>query len=179
MDQTQNTPPQAPKKSFWAKLFGGGKTDSTPVTPPSIEPATGSNPAADVPASAVNSPTEASTPSSSWSTSASPTVDTPSNKPSSQVPLQDTTPAATEPAIAPVPSWRDTPATTGPADPVPVPPSDPMVTPLQTAEPPTPVQPTEPSSFGVVPQPDDNTSQAPASDASADSNRPSITPPTR
>src|SRR5690349_3289286 len=126
MDQTQNTPtPQEPKKSFWAKLFGGGKPASPPPAQPTEPVSTDTSSSRPVPDVLTESPTPAIPPvDNSWN----------ANPVDSPVEHADTNNEAlsspTETPVPPVPTWRDTPA--GEAEPlteVPVPPNDPMVTP--------------------------------------------------
>ena len=189
MDQTHNTPtPQEPKKSFWAKLFGGGKPASPSPTVQPTEPVNSdtpnTQPVADVPA-------ETSAPAvppanNSWNLNPVEPQEAPTET------SNEALPSPAETSVPPVPTWRDTPA--GEVEPlieVPVPPSDPMVTPvvppaeaasdeqvvvpLETVEPPAP----NPNSVPLG----DNEPQSSQSPSEQDSLPPedhsSITPPER
>lgn len=192
MEQTQ-TPnePQEPKKSFWAKLFGGGKPASP--TPPPVQR---NDPAADASTStsafASDVQPETTIPpvppaDSAWNAS-------PADASAEQAPANDAAlPSPAETPVPPVPTWRDTPA--GVAEPlaeVPTPPSDPMVTPVGPAESVSDGQTVVPlstveTSASAPEEPSDRNnpqneslaqdSQASDEEAQKGEDRPSITPP--
>lgn len=165
MEQTQNTnTPPEPKKSFWAKLFGGGKA-SAPAPTPQIDLSDIGLPSADPSASTPANSTSSNNFSSMPSTPAA----SPSgwNADSVEAP-------ATNPTVEPVAaSWQEKPA----ASDVPVPPSDPMVTPVEqpAVEVPAPAAPAE----EWTPAAQAPAAPAPEHDDEVGGDRPSITPPSR
>ena len=174
MEPTQNPTPQEPKKSFWQKLFGGGKS----VTPP----ASSSTPTSE-PVSA-NSQSDADPVSDSSSEDTVPPVvsdSTWNNEPVAPAEEQSTwnsepVPSPTETVVPPVPSWRNTPsATAEPLTEVPVPPGDPMVTPVQPAEPVNSDETPAPNNNITIIQEQKETDR----NSQPEDERPTITPPSR
>lgn len=168
MEPTQTNPtPQEPKKSFWAKLFGGGKKQDTTPQPPQIVPPTAQAPSPQVNDSsfATNIPTGTPEPVETNNLHI-----TPATQPTPEVSPEDAN--AVDAALSALPEVPSQPPIN--ATPPPVPPSDPMVTPAPTPSqdiPQTPVNPPSsplpppdpiaPPSAPTQPQPDENTQNRP------------------
>lgn len=172
MEQTQNTnTPPEPKKSFWAKLFGGGKA-ATPAPTPTIDLSDIGLPATDPAANTAS--TDAAT-SNNFSSMPSTSAASPSGWNADSAAAAETPGVSTsaEPVAA---SWQEQPA----ASDVPVPPSDPMVTPVeQPVEAPAPAASAEGWSLDQAPAAPTPTAPVVEHDDQVGGDRPSITPPSR
>lgn len=186
MEPTQTNNPQQPepKKSFWAKLFGGGKKDTTqPVMPPTLptQPEPSSTPPFSPPTlSQQDAPSisESAGQQISPSTPTSPPVSEPISQPVAEVTPEDAN--AVDAALNALPEIPPQEPIAAPAPPQestipPTPPSDPMVTPTPSNPAPTPPLPTPPH----PPVAEEAPSTDPTQEQDDSNNRPPLTPPIR
>ncbi len=186
--QTNSTPPQQPepKKSFWAKLFGGGKKQQASISPQSntqdtlnsqdvsfksAEPEVVQQPpVGSVEPSTADTPTVPSTP-------LSPTTPDVTPEEASAVDAALNTLSSPLPSSPQSPSFTSAPPNSG----IPTPPSDPMVTPAPNPNPVVPPSAVPP--LAAPSNPSQPSIESPVSDSDQQSQnsdeRPPLTPPLR